>query len=385
MTTESGVEKQVDIAIIGCGPGGLMLAKLLAQFGFENVSLYESDPFADYRNQGGSLDLKEDSGQYAIKLAGLHEQFLELSRPEGQYLKLADKDGAVLFSYEGSSEKEMYNPEIDRTDLRKILLDAVDPTIINWSHRLNRVEKQDGKNILYFENGKRAQCDLVVGADGAWSKVRKAISDAIPQYSGLSMVDMVIKDYDKTHLAPIFSKGLLFALAENKGILIQRNGYGIVRIYATMRIEESWQKETPIAKRIDSKKLTLEKFEGWDQSLLDFIRLADKDSMVVRGIYQLPVDIDYEQKPGVVLIGDAAHVMSPFAGEGVNMALMDAARLVKELCKHDDMNVALEEYYKDMRIRSWPSMKRSSANLNTFFNESAPIPALAVFKAVAGQ
>ncbi|KAJ3311201.1 hypothetical protein HDV04_004205 [Boothiomyces sp. JEL0838] len=374
-----------EIAIIGCGPGGLMCAKLLTQFGFKNVKVYEADPSPEYRNQGGSLDLKEDSGQYAMKLAGLHEKFLALSRPEGQHLKLADRDGSVLFNYEGSSETEMYNPEIDRNDLRKILLDAVNPNLIHWNHRLMKVEQQDGKNFLTFESGKELVCDLVIGADGAWSKVRKLLTPIIPQYSGLSMVDMVIKDYDSTHLANIFSKGLLFALSKNKGILVQRNGYGIVRIYATMRIDESWQKQTPIASGIDAKKQTLEQFEGWDESLLDFIRLADEQSMVVRGIYQMPVDIDYNLKPGVVLIGDAAHVMSPFAGEGVNMALMDAAMIAEELCKQKKVDTAIQVYYENMKERARPPMERSVANLNRFFNDEAPSTALPVFKRAAGQ
>ncbi|KAJ3318191.1 hypothetical protein HDV06_000778 [Boothiomyces sp. JEL0866] len=385
MTTPTSLLSQKDIAIIGCGPGGLMCAKLLVQFGFTNVTIYEADPSADYRNQGGSLDLKEDSGQYAMKLAGLHDKFLALSRPEGQHLKLADQDGSTLFTFEGSSDRDMYNPEIDRNDLRKILLDSVDPQIIQWNHKLLKVEIEKDKKILYFEGGKQVICDLVVGADGAWSKVRKLLTPVVPDYSGLSMVDMVVKDYDNTHLTSIFSKGLLFALSKNKGILVQRNGYGIVRIYATMRIQESWQKDTPIAKGVDAKKLTLEQFEGWDDSLLDFVRLADEQSMVVRGIYQVPVDIDYELQPGVVLIGDAAHVMSPFAGEGVNMALMDAAVLAEELRKQDNMEIALKLYQANMKERSRPSMERSAANLNRFFNDNAPHTALPVFKWAAGQ
>ncbi|KAJ3273907.1 hypothetical protein HDV01_003738 [Terramyces sp. JEL0728] len=369
-------EKTMKIAIVGAGPGGLMLASLLKKFKFTDVTLYESDPSPSYRSQGGSLDLHRETGQYAMKLAGLHDKFMEKSRLEGDGMKLVDQTGKVLINHESSGE-DTYNPEIDRTDLRKILLDSVPPEIIQWNHKLAKVTKEEGSHTLYFQNGKEIKCELVVGADGAWSKVRKYITPQLPEYSGISMVDMVIKDFDNTPLTATYKDGLMFCPYNNKLIVVQRNGYGIVRVYAGMRVEESWQNETPIAKGINPKQGTLEYFDGWDESLRDFIKYADEESMVVRSIYQMPVDLDYKFQDGVVLIGDAAHLMSPFAGEGVNMAFMDAARLAEELCKDVGLDTALDRYYKDMKARVKPAMAQSLSNLNRFVCDEAPQSALA--------
>src|SRR4051812_34544224 len=112
------------IAIIGGGPGGLTLARILQTRGIA-ATVFEQERTADERQQGGSLDLHPKAGQYAVGLAGLTQQFRALARYEDQGTRLLDKTGAVLFE-EGEDDR----PEIDRTELRAMLLSSLDPGVV---------------------------------------------------------------------------------------------------------------------------------------------------------------------------------------------------------------------------------------------------------------
>lgn len=83
------------VTIIGGGPGGLTLARILQKRGYE-VTVYERENSASSRGQGGTLDLHAESGQEALKEAGLIDKFWEHARPEGQDTRILDKTGKVL-------------------------------------------------------------------------------------------------------------------------------------------------------------------------------------------------------------------------------------------------------------------------------------------------
>ncbi|WP_197230065.1 FAD-dependent oxidoreductase, partial [Bacillus thuringiensis] len=118
------------IAIIGAGPGGLTLARILQQHGLKSV-VYERETSPMIRQQGGSLDIHHDTGQEALKEAGLLEKFYEFARYEGEDFRLFDKSGKIYLDEEADSAGGN-RPEIDRGTLRELLLNSVDSECIHW-------------------------------------------------------------------------------------------------------------------------------------------------------------------------------------------------------------------------------------------------------------
>jgi 2-polyprenyl-6-methoxyphenol hydroxylase-like FAD-dependent oxidoreductase len=216
--------------------------------------------------------------------------------------------------------------------------------------------------------GEVVEADLVVGADGAWSKVRSLLSDAAPGYSGLSFVEAHLSDVDEKHpaAAALVGLGSMFALAGGKGLIAQRNGGGRIRVYAAVKNEDPGA----VGDLVDRERL-LDVFADFDAGLRALIEQSDED-LVPRPIHALPVGHRWERVPGVTLLGDAAHVMSPFAGEGANLAMLDAAELALALAAHHDVENALTAYEAALFPRAEEAARESADNLEACFRPDAP-------------
>src|SRR6266508_5459331 len=207
------------IAIVGGGPGGFTLARILQTRGIA-ATVFEQEHVPDERSQGGSLDLHPRSGQYALSLAGLTEQFRTLARYEDQATRLLDKTGAVLFE-----ERDADRPEIDRMELRAMLLNSLEPEVVLWGHRLHSLRPLgDGVHELVFADGRTATFDLVVGADGAWSRVRPILSDVTPTYTGVTVVEIGIDSVDQRYpeIGELVGRGSMSARSDGKALVAQR-------------------------------------------------------------------------------------------------------------------------------------------------------------------
>ncbi|MFE4571022.1 FAD-dependent oxidoreductase [Paenibacillus chitinolyticus] len=362
------------IAIIGGGPGGLTLALILQKHGIPSV-VYERGASELNRDRGGSLDIHEDSGQLALKEAGLLEKFHEIARYEGEDFRLFDHQGTIYMDEVADEDHNGDRPEIDRGVLCDLLLQELEPGTIRYGHKLlHAVPLEGGKHQLYFEDGNTETVDLVVGADGAFSSIRPLLTDAAVDYTGITMVELNVQAADHPELAAFNARGKLFALGENKGILAQLNGDGRIKVYATLKVQRDWLDTCgiPFDRPEEAKRRLLENFQGWDSSLLNYIRCAD-NTISSRRVYMLPIGIQWTRKPGVTLIGDAAHLMSPFAGEGVNLAMHDAMELALAIVSHDETDDALSEYEQKMYAYSSQSAEWSDGNLKTYFDELAKI------------
>ncbi|MGW6824239.1 FAD-dependent oxidoreductase [Streptomyces sp. NPDC055005] len=362
------------IAIIGAGPGGLICARILRQNGIA-ATVYESDTSRTSRDQGGSLDMHPGSGRLALQQAGLLDDFLARSRPEGQQMRLIGRDGRVLFdAIPPEADTAEGNPEIDRGQLRDLLLDSLDPTTVRWGHKLTRVEPGgDGTHRLHFADafatGPDAttdaddevdahittDVDLVIGADGAWSRVRRALSDATPRYTGVTFVETGLDEADTRHpaLAELTGNGTMMALDDNQGFVAQRNSGGHIRVYVGMRVDEEWHRHAGLdpADTTAVRAALLDRFRGWSPELLGFITDTDT-GYTNRPLYALPVPHTWAPTPGLTLLGDAAHLMSPFSGMGANLAMLDGADLAQALVDHPTVDQAVTAYEKVLLPRS---------------------------------
>ncbi|KOO76706.1 FAD-dependent monooxygenase [Stenotrophomonas maltophilia] len=325
------------IAIIGAGPAGLTAALILHRGG-HRVRVYEGEASGQQRTQGGTLDLHDDSGQVALQRAGLLEAFRAVARHEGQEARTGDPWSGVItpggFGPEGSKDK----PEIDRGDLRQLLMDALPADAVQWGHRLTElVPAQAGGHRLRFANGVEHEADIVIGADGAWSKVRAALSACQPLPTGITFFEGWI-ERPAADIAAMVGQGSLFCFGGEEALFVQRNSRDRLCVYAALKRSSEWL-DARIAQH-GMRTLVTGSYAGWAPNLQRV--LAACTDFVRRPIYSLPADFRWTPRDGVTLVGDAAHLMPP-VGVGVNLAMLDASDVAIALCAQPDAISALRE------------------------------------------
>ncbi|RIP37043.1 FAD-dependent monooxygenase [Staphylococcus gallinarum] len=358
------------IAIIGGGPGGLMLGLLLQQRGY-NFTIFEKSDGQNHQSQGGSLDIHGDTGQIPLKEAGLIDAFNKLARFEGEDTKIVDSTGQIYYEDYGDGEGE--RPEIDRGELCDLIRSHINTTSIKYGYEFESLEQlANGNCEVAFSNGYREQFDYVIGSDGAFSKVRSYLVDVDVEYTGISMVEINVEDVKQQHpnLLEYNKNGKMMALEADKGLLAQLNGDDKIKVYVSYRMAEA---ELDDYKQLSQEALRnqlLSDFEQWDEELLNYIRHMSNE-VLFRRIYRLPIGFNWETNQSITLIGDAAHLMSPFAGEGVNMALYDAYLFVKALDEYTDDMTITKKYEQAMNEVSSNSAQASQENLERMFSEDA--------------
>ena len=359
------------VTIIGAGLGGLTLARVLHVHGIA-ATVYEAEASASARAQGGMLDIHENNGQLALKAAGLFDQFLEIIHPGGQATRVLDKDGNVLLDEpdDGTGGR----PEVPRGDLRRILLDSLPAGTVCWGHKLTAVSPLGGgRHVLTFANGSTVTTDLLVGADGAWSKVRPLLSGAIPAYVGTSFIETYLFDSDTRHKASAeaVGGGALFALAPGKGIAAHREPHGVLHTYVQLNKPKEWIDSIDFSDLATALAKVAAEFDGWAPALTALITDGET-APVPRPIHALPVEHRWERVPGVTLLGDAAHLMIP-SGEGANLAMFDGAELGKAIAANPgDVEAALIAYEKDLFPRSASEAAEAEAILMVCLGPNAP-------------
>ncbi len=365
------------IAIIGAGMGGLALARVLHVKGIDAV-VYEREASRDARGQGGMLDIH--SGQRALREAGLIEQFHAIARPEGQDMRLLEPDGTLLLQEDTPDDAPSVRPEVDRADLRDLLLDSLPADTVRWGHAFESA----GDGVVRFTGGRSAPYDLLVGADGAQSRVRALLTDARPAHLGQNAVELGIPDVDRTHpdLAAMLGRGNFWVFGNGKSLAAQRNGDGRVRIGVNFyNTGEDWFATSgiPFDDPAAARARLIDLLPGWDPRFTALIAACD-DTVAPRSITALPAGLTWPSAPDVTLVGDAAHLMPP-VGEGANMALLDGALLGLAVAAHPgDFPAAIAEYEGEMFERTGAAARMSAKMQELLMSPDAARRLLAFFQ-----
>lgn len=345
------------IAIIGGGPGGLTLARLLQLKG-ATVKVYEREISKEVRVQGGALDLHTGSGLAALEKAGLMDAFKTHYRPGAELIRVVDSQAKIYFDehIKGKNEKfgdKRHRPEIDRGPLRDILLHSLQPDTVVWDSHILSVEKIQNTWKLIFQNGNTIIADIVIGADGANSRIRPFLTTSKPLWTGITMLEGSIKDAGKTapHIHQLLKGGKIFAYGNEKTLIVSSKGDGSFGFATSCKTAEFWDKKCGIDFKDNKQVLAWFKkeFAEWNSVWCELFE-NETTLFIPRPQYCMPLNQHWEAQSNITLIGDAAHWMPPFAGEGVNMAMLDALQLSEALTSNAFSNtqVAIANYEKQM-------------------------------------
>jgi 2-polyprenyl-6-methoxyphenol hydroxylase-like FAD-dependent oxidoreductase len=360
------------ITIIGAGLGGLTLARVLHVHDIAST-VYEADASADTRTQGGQLDIHDYNGQLALKAAGLFDEFRRIIHEGGQAMRVLDPHGTVLLDQpdDGSDAR----PEVLRGDLRRILLDSLPDGIVQWGRKVTDARPLgDGRQELTFANGATVTTNLLVGADGAWSKIRPLVSDSTPAYVGTSFIETYLFDADARHpaSAKAVGGGSMLALVLGKGIQAHREANGVLHTYVALSKPLDWIAGIDFANPQAARARVAAEFDGWASELTALITDGETDP-VLRRIHALPSGHRWKRVPGVTLLGDAAH-LNPPDGDGANFAMYDGAELGRAIAAHrDDFEAALTDYEEPMFVQSAKAAVEAAETFALCFaDKSAP-------------
>ncbi|MCJ2073997.1 FAD-dependent monooxygenase [Methylobacterium sp. J-030] len=321
------------VAIVGAGPAGLTLAHLLLRRGF-HVNVYERDASREARSQGGSLDLRADGGQRAMAAAGLLDAFQAGSREDAKAFRMLDRTGAEMPDAGGDTHQDA-GPEIDRGDLRSLLLDALPADVLHWDHRLAAVhEAGDGRWRLAFCDREPVVADLVIGADGVGSQVRARLTPVQPAYTGITMVTANIRrdQWRGSRLSEILGEGSVMFAGSGKTVFVQRCARDAIMLYYSLEVPQDW----PAGETFDLADTQAviaavrAAYADWSPEVMEMVTQVEGD-LQRWPISVLRPDHRWDTQSGLTILGDAAHAMPPFTGKGVNLALLDALELADAL------------------------------------------------------
>ncbi|KAF1816273.1 salicylate hydroxylase [Eremomyces bilateralis CBS 781.70] len=333
----------------------------------------------------GMLDLHEESGLAAIRECGVYDAFLPLTGECAESNIVADQDGNLLWADQGELS---LRPEISRNALHRLLVSNLPPESIQWSHKLVSatsitVSGHTETELDFGAHGKHT-FDLVIGADGAWSKVRNVLTDVKPRYSGIQNINVTIRHITSKYpkLAELVGAGTFMALGTKHGVMSQRTSQDSARIYFVLSTADEHfatvfgleGKSAEQAKDILLNHDAL--LKPWGSIIKELVAVAcDEESADnpgtaadIKPLYMLPVGHTWENRPGVTLIGDASHLMCPWAGEGVNLAMWDSLLLSRAIIQAYEgaegesrsFQSALDPLVKAFEVDMWARAKEKA-------------------------
>lgn len=356
--------KDKKVAIIGGGPVGLTMTRLLQQKGVE-VTVYERDQDAQTRIWGGTLDLHKISGQEALKKAGLLEKYYATAIPMG--IVFADEQGQVLHTRKPTPENQYDNPEINRNQLRTILLDSLTPDTVVWDRKLIHLEVHNGEWLLQFENQSDATADFVIVANGGMSKARSYVTDTEIEETGSFIIqgDVPQPEIQCPEIYQLCNGSRLMTVNEGNLLVINPYNNGSLTYGLIIQKPEEWNHGYTLNFQNNENVIQFlsKRLSNWSEPFQHLFQVTS--FFVGLPTRKLPLTSWKNERPlPITLIGDAAHLMPPFAGQGVNIGLVDALTLSENLTNgnFDTIESAVEDYEQKMKVYAAEAQLDSSTN-----------------------
>jgi 2-polyprenyl-6-methoxyphenol hydroxylase-like FAD-dependent oxidoreductase len=311
------------IVIVGAGIGGLTLAAALRREGME-ARVYEREPSSTARPQGYAISLKGSTGLRVLRELGLEEELRKTGRPTPDFTFLTP-EGRPLLHLHPAADSPEYTVGISREILRARLLEAVPRDWLTWGARCSGVTRRGDTLIVEFEEGPPVEADLVVAADGVRSALRKKLVGDPPHYLGLAAIGGVTGG-EIEH--PLLAGGAFMSLGRGSSLFVQRYSAEGKTIWSFCTHAREGQFDPLEGQCL--RDWTLDQIRTWHEPIPALVSSTAPSDVTVRSYYDRAPLRTYVYE-GIVLMGDAGHPMSPFQGQGANMAMVDALELARHL------------------------------------------------------
>ncbi len=337
------------IAIIGAGIGGMTAAVTLAKKGVK-VSIFEQAP--ELSEVGAGLTITPNATKGLMYL-GLEKQMKEVGMAHSQQGVRHFETGEMIVPLErGEKMLEKYGAyqlQAHRADVHNVLIDELklhDSNTIYTDHELIDLNEKNNSVELVFSNNETYEVDFVIGADGNRSAVRKIIlGDDDPQFAGyvawrgLVPVELLGEDdFDECGSSAFIAPGRVFAR------YLVRNGelYNYVAFLATDEwAEEGWA----IPSKVD---IVMDIFSDYNQQVKNIIAATPANDLFKWGIFAREPVSKWSTK-NITLLGDAAHPLEPFMGQGASLAIEDGVVLGR-IIEDSESSDEIVSRYESARI-----------------------------------
>lgn len=336
--------KDLKVAIVGGGYGGAAAAKALQSIGVEDIHIYEQA--TKLTQIGAGIGLRPATMDL-FRQWGIFDTIAAVSTPSNQ-LNILTADGEKVIAQEPWPGLNDYGETthchlIHRGDFIEALLSTLPEGMVHINHKLVSIEDQGSQAELTFENGTIVTADVVIGADGIRSTVRKQLfSDAEPVFSGEHAYRAVIPMDDALGLAP----------DNNPRFYMGEDGTVAYNLPLRSRNEMSYDITAKSDDNSWSPKVTkdeiLATIKGFDERIINVAKNLDIDRVTSRAVFDID-PVDNWHTDSVALLGDAAHAMLHHQGQGANSAIQDVGGLVDAFRQEDTVAQALVAYQADRK------------------------------------